>query len=64
MRRARKLLPAPVGPTSSTGAVERTATFSICSMVRLKVALRVAMPLLRKETVSSASRAKRVAMAS
>ena len=36
-----------MGPTSNSGAVERTATLSIASIMRLKAALRVAMPDLR-----------------
>ena len=42
-------LPAPVGPISSIGARERSATCSISSIIRLKAALRVSMPDLRKE---------------
>ena len=63
-RRARKDLPAPVGPISSIGARERTATRSICSMLRLNAGLRVAMPDFSSSSPSSCSRWKREAMRS
>ena len=44
MRRASIDLPTPVGPISSTGARERMATRSICSIMPAKRALRVMKP--------------------
>lgn len=64
MRRASWDLPAPVGPQSSSGAVERIATCSIRSIVALNVAERVAMPDLRKDVASRASTRNRWAMRS
>ena len=61
-RRARKDLPAPVGPISSIGAFDLMATRSISSIMVLKRALRVAMPDLRKATPSACSREKRCAI--
>ncbi len=63
-RRARNDLPAPVGPNSSIGERDRDATRSICSIMRLNAGLRVAMPDFSRDTVSSRSRAKRVAILS
>jgi len=64
MRRARCDLPAPVGPVSRMGARERTATRSISSIIVLKRALRVGMPLLRKSSASVCAWSKRAASAS
>jgi hypothetical protein len=49
---ASKDYPAPVGPVRRIGSTECTATFSICSMRRLKEAFFVSMPDLRKEISS------------
>lgn len=62
-KRARNDLPAPVGPFSRIGARDLIATFSICSIMRLKWGLRVAIPDLRKSSVCWRSSAKRLAMA-
>ena len=61
-RRARKDLPAPVGPISSIGAFDLIATRSISSIIALKRPLRVAMPDFRKATPSCCSREKRCAI--
>ncbi|VVP58053.1 hypothetical protein PS862_05888 [Pseudomonas fluorescens] len=57
-------MPAPVGPISSIGAFERTATRSICPIERLKAALRVAMPDFKNSRPWRRVLAKRGAMRS
>jgi hypothetical protein len=46
---------------SSMGSLEAIATCSISSIIRLKAALRVAMPLFKKLRASRCSSAKRAA---
>ncbi len=46
------------------GALERSATRSISSIMRLKAALRVSMPDFRNDVLSALAAAKRVAMLS